>query len=178
MPGSRSAGIPVKKASKAAKPPADAPRPTMGKVAAAGAGDSEVEAWRDCRVRLFFNSIIFGRAPRGGQWAVDPIARGWSGWRRCAQGTNDFMTSNALPWIDFRKSQRRLYSARSCGRCAPDAAGICLSGARASRPADCGAEILRCFFWRQARPSLDWRGLRRVAGQKLLSLTGMSAALV
>lgn len=54
----------------------------MGKVAAAGAGDSEGEAWRDCRVRLFFNSIIFGRAPRGGQWAVGPIERGWSGWRR------------------------------------------------------------------------------------------------
>ena len=54
----------------------------MGKVAAAGAGDSEGEAWRDCRVRLFFNSIIFGRARRGGQWAVGPIERGWNGWRR------------------------------------------------------------------------------------------------
>src|ERR1035438_3151566 len=48
MPGSRSAGMAEKKASKAPSPPADAPMPTMGKALDGGASDGSGSTFFAC----------------------------------------------------------------------------------------------------------------------------------
>lgn len=79
MPGSRSAGIPAKKASKAAKPPAEAPIPTMGK-AAARPEESSGAVWRDTLVRLFFNRMIFAAAPPSDKGQLAPCGEVGAGY--------------------------------------------------------------------------------------------------
>ena len=64
MPGSRSEGRPAKKASKAARPPAEAPIPTTGKLGTeAPEGFSGAVSLRGL-LRLLFNGVMIVRAVR------------------------------------------------------------------------------------------------------------------